>query len=169
MPLKNGEHPLTSFVAKKWGREKNPGCVFMGAGFVTFLLCLILVFFIEPMRNASIVIGSSLAIATLAAVSENMSTPARVKSFRVMLTRKVNELILEMTGDPTARVSIAELGALIQLEYAKPLHINGVPGLELKVVDKEPGMKQLIAKVTAPDYGLESFDLLLSAELKRKP
>ncbi|MFB9714281.1 hypothetical protein [Arthrobacter methylotrophus] len=125
--------------------------------------------FIETMRNPLIVIGICFAVAALYTVSEMVSTPTAVKVFRARLTRKVNELILEMTGDPTAKVSVTKLDELIEGGHGLPLHINGVPGIELKVVDKEPGVKQIIAKVTAPDYGLESFDLLLSAELKRKP
>lgn len=46
--------------------------------------------------------------------------------------------------------------------------INGVPCLDLTVAGKPFEARQVMATVTAPDYGLDSFDLLLQEEEQRK-
>ncbi|WP_427133996.1 hypothetical protein [Pseudarthrobacter sp. S9] len=61
-----------------------------------------------------------------------------------------------------------------------PLLVNGVPGVELKVVTNRPPAPKnasapkapavitttrVLAEVAAPDYGVTSFDRLLAAEL----
>jgi hypothetical protein len=173
MPGTPEEHYVAGFGAHQWTGDpgKGAGSLFFGAGFLTFLLCLLLMIFIEPLRNFFVLVGVCTLVATTWTVADVVSRAKRDKSFLSGLTARVNGSILELTGDPNAQISAWKMQQLIQHGGSSlPLHINGVPGIELKVVPgKENEATRVVALRTTPDYGLESFDLLLNAESQRKP
>lgn len=172
MPLQPNEHYVTGFGAHQWTGQpsKGSGALFFGAGFLTCLVCLPLMLFIEPLRNFFVLVLVCTVIATAATAAAVVPKVRREKAFLAGLTARVNGSILELTGDPNAQISAWKLQQLIQYSGKIPLQINGVPGLELKLV---PGAAneatRVVAVLTPPDYGLESFDLLLNAEIQRKP
>ncbi|BCW71872.1 hypothetical protein [Arthrobacter sp. NicSoilB8] len=172
MPAKPKPHYVAGFGAHQWTGQpgKGAGPLFIGAGFMTFIACLVLMIFIEPLRNVFVVIAVCTTVATIWTVADVVSKVKAEKSFLAGLTARVNGSILELTGDPNAQISAWRLQQLIQSNGKLPLQINGVPGLELSVV---PGAAneatRVVAWITPPDYGLASFDLLLNAETQRKP
>ena len=169
--VKTEEHLLTKFAAKDWtGRPaKGASSIFVGMGCLTFIVCLVLMIFIVLMRNPLVIICVCLVLATLVTVSDIANRGKREKLFLGQLAQQVNEMILEMTGDPAARISVMELRKRIEHGKPLPLRVNGVPGVEFRVDGKAGEERRIIATVTEPDYGLESFDLLLDAECQRKP
>lgn len=143
---------------------KDAGYIFFGTGFLTWLLCLPLMIFIEPLRNFGILV----IVCTLAATAMTWNTVAvNMRTDRQCLqsmAEKVNAFILETTGDPTSRVHPDRVRALIEDGQRRvDLKINGVPGLQIQVGAKEAS-NRIVAVLTRPDYGLESFDVLLAAE-----
>lgn len=172
MSARSKEHFVAGFVASQWTGQpaKEAGNLFIGAGFLTFLACLLLMIFIEPLRNFAVLVSVCTLVAIVVTVADIVSKVRAEKSFLVGLTARVNGSILELTGDPNAQISSGKLQQLIQdNRRAVPLQINGVPGLELKVVSgKENEATRILALRTTPDYGLKSFDLLLNAEKQRK-
>lgn len=169
------EHDIAGFGAKAWTGKplKESGTMFMGSGFLTFILCLLLMIFIPPLRDA-IVIIVIIVICTLVAIIVMCSTIAsNVKRDKACLRRiaeKVNAFILEVTGDPTARINHGMIETLIvNKRRGVLLSINGVPGVEIKAVSKnDHQLTRFVALLTSPECGLESFDVLLGAEGKRK-
>lgn len=173
MPLGPKDHYITGFSARQWtGRPtRGSGKLFFRSGFLTFIACLILMIFIAPLRNFFVFVGVCTAVATFATVVSFGPKVKAERAFLAGLTERVNEAILELTGDPSARIPVEELRQLIQDNRRRvPLHINGVPGVWLKVVPgQENEATRVVATLTTPDYGLESFDVLLNAEHQRKP
>ncbi|QOT19370.1 hypothetical protein [Paenarthrobacter sp. YJN-5] len=163
---KSSEHVLTTFTPNQWaGRPaKDSGYLFFGVGFLTWLVCLVLMIFIEPLRNFGIMVLVCTLSATLFTIASIVTTVKSDRAFLSGLTETLNEQILEMTGDPSARITSSRLRQMIDLGFSHSLTINGVPGLDLKVAGERFKERQVIATVTAPDYGLESFDLLLRSE-----
>jgi hypothetical protein len=172
MATKSTEHYIAGFGGPTgWTGKpfKDAGSIFLGTGFLTFLLCLVLMIFIAPLRN----IGVLVLVCTLAAtamtwntVSLNMRTDKRCLQ---SMAEKVNAFILETTGDPTSRIDLGRMQALIEDKQRRiDLKINGVPGVQIKVVAKPEAATRIVAVLTPPDYGLESFDVLLAAECKTK-
>lgn len=148
---------------------KDAGSLFLGAGFLTFLLCLLLMIFIAPLRD----IGVLVIVCTLAATVMTGNSVAvnirRDKKCLQSMAEKVNTFILETTGDPTTRVNPGRIQALIEdNRRSVDLQINGVPGVEIKAAAKPDAATRFVAVLTPPDYGLGSFDVLLEAEAQRK-
>lgn len=172
MPVESKEHYVAGFGARQWtGRPaKGAGALFFGSGFLTFLACLFFMIFIPPLRDFFVLVGVCTVVATISMVSSVVTTAKRERAFLADLTGRVNGSILELTGDPNARIPAGELRQLIQDNRRRvPLHINGVPGMKLKVVPgQENEATRVVALLTTPDYGLESFDVLLNAERQRK-
>ncbi|HEX9227672.1 MAG TPA: hypothetical protein VF885_13625 [Arthrobacter sp.] len=173
MPAKPKKFYVAGFDARQWtGRPaKGAGALFFGAGFLTFLACLFLMIFTPPLRNFIVLVGVCTAVALVSTVSSIVLTAKRESRILADLTGHVNAAILELTGVPSARVPAADVQGLIQDNRRRiPLHINGVPGLQLAgVPGKENEATHVVALLTTPEYGLESFDVLLNAELQRKP
>lgn len=170
MPEQTKEHYVAKFSAySRLGHPfKNSGASFFGAGFLTFLVCLLLMIFIEPVRNIIVVVGVCTLVATIAMVAAIVFNVKFQKASLGRMTAQVNAFIIELTGDPNAQVSSGKVRALMQNKRCVlPLHINGVPGATLKTVPKSNGKMHVVALLTTPDYGLESFDLLLKSARKR--
>jgi hypothetical protein len=86
----------------------------------------------------------------------------------------VNEVVLELTADKTKQLSAENFRSLLS-GGSRPLPVNGVSGLHLKVVGgPSPKPKQnalakpeevttthVVLAATPPDYGIGSFDRLL--------
>ncbi|MET4144232.1 hypothetical protein [Arthrobacter sp. UYCo732] len=170
MATKTTEQVLATFGPKQWAGApaKEAGNLFVGAGFIAFLLCLVLMIFIEPLRDGFVVVLVCTLFAFVAMFADIGSTVRREKAFLVGVTATINELILEMTGDPTAQISVSKFREIVEYEGSLALPVNGVPGLVLRVDGKRLEMKHVLATVTTPEYGLESFDLLLAAEEQGK-
>lgn len=166
MVAKSSEQVLATFGPEQWAGQpaKDAGYLFFGAGFLTWLLCLLLMIFIEPLRNFGVTVLVCTLVATLFTIWVITSTVKREKTFLSGLTETINEQILEMTGDPTARITVSRFRQMIDLGFSHSLKINGVPGLDLKAAGERFKERQVVATVTAPDYGLESFDVLLQSE-----
>lgn len=171
MPGQPKEYLLAEFGPNQWTGTpaKDAGHLFLGAGFLAFLVCLFLLIFIEPLRSFSAVVVVCTLAATVITVADVVVKAKGDKFFLTGLTARVNDSILELTGDPSARVSVAKMRELIEYGPNLPLPINGVPGVELTAEGKILEKKRILAVVTPPDYGLESFDVLLTAEQQRKP
>jgi hypothetical protein len=172
MPLQPNEHYVAGFGSHQWTGQpaKDSGNLFIGAGFLTFLVCLLLMFFIAPLRDFFVLVVVCTLVAAISTVADIVTKVRREKAFLAGLTGRVNGSIVELTGDPNAQISTSKMQQLIQdRRRLVPLQINGVPGIELKVV---PGAAneatRVVAVLTTPDYGLASFDLLLNAEGQRK-
>lgn len=171
MPATPHQHILAVFGPEQWTGTpaRGAGHIFIGGGFLTFLVILFLMIFIEPLRNFALLVAICTLVGTIFAVGETVSRSKREKSFLAALTAQMNSAILEITGDPHARVSAGKLRELIERCGTLPLAINGVPGVVLKVESDRFEEKRITAEAIAPDYGLTSFDLLLAAEQPRKP
>ncbi|MGO4230149.1 hypothetical protein AB4Y72_14905 [Arthrobacter sp. YAF34] len=169
MAAKRTKHLLAKFGSSDWSGSpgKEAGNVFLGSGFLTFLACLLLMIFIEPLRNVFVIIGVCTLVAIFSVVASVVSSAKREKAFLTGFTGRVNEMVLEITGDPNAQLSVGKLQDLIEDGGGVPLTINGVPGIELTVDGERLRERRVMADVTAPDYGLNSFDVLLKAEQGR--
>jgi hypothetical protein len=172
MAAKPTEHYISGFGDTQWTGLplKDSGSMFIGFGFMTFLLCLLLMIFIPPLRATLAVIVVCTVVATIAMVVQISFNIKRDKATIADMAARVNAFILELTGDPNAQVSRGKIRSLIEdNRRGVPLSINGVPGVEVKVVREKDQATRFVAVLTPPDYGLESFDVLLDAERKRKP
>lgn len=172
MPAKPTEHYIAGFGDSQWTGLplKDSGSMFIGSGFLTFLLCLLLMIFIVPLRDMSVLVGVCTLIATIAMVVTISTNVKRDRATIADMAARVNAFILELTGDPNAQVTRGKIRSLIEdNRRGVPLSINGVPGVEVKVVRKPDQASRIVALLTPPDYGLESFDVLMDAERKRQP
>lgn len=147
------------------GRESHN--LFFGTAILTAIVCLILAIFIPLLQNPGI--GAIICFITALAVTirDIASTVQREKRFLAGLTEKVNEFIVESTGDSSSRITARRLRQLIDFGGKLPLAINGVPCLDLTVTGIRFGARQIVATVTAPDYALASFDRLLQEEQRK--
>jgi hypothetical protein len=171
MPGKTTQHVLFGFDAIPGADRsmKKEVAIFMLSGFLTSIVCLFMMIPVAPLRNIFVVfLICNLVAGVVAGVPYGLKVQ-REKAFMTMLTDRLNEAILELTGDPTVRISTWTFQQRVDYGGSIPLNVNGVPGLELRLVGQKPGPRQVLAVVTQPDYGLDSFDLLLDTESRRKP
>jgi hypothetical protein len=165
-------HYVTGFSSDEWNGNplKDAGSIWFGTGLVTCILCLLLMIFIAPLRDISVVIWICNITAILAMVATIVGNVQREKRNLTKMTDQTNAFMAEVTGDPTARITRGRMQFLIvDNKRGLDLQINGVPGLEIKRVPKNEKITQVRAILTRPDYGLHSFDVLLEAEAKRTP
>lgn len=162
--------PIAHIGPQQWsGRPgKDAHNLFFGAGIIALVACLILMIFIPPLQNpgAVFIVCSVFALGTT--IWDITTTMRREKRFLTALTETINEFIVESTGDRTSLITVTRFRELIEFGRKLPLTINGVPCLDLTVAGKPFDARQVMATVTAPDYGLDSFDLLLHEEEQRK-
>jgi hypothetical protein len=161
---------IATVEPKVWsGRPaKGTGKLFFGSGFLTFIVCMFLLIPVPPLRS----VGAVIMVCTLVALAITIGKIAFIvrRQWRVLtgLTATINEFIVESTGDESSRITVDTFRFLLNDIGKVPLSINGVPCLELKAAGDRSATRQIVATVTAPDYGLHSFDQLLQEELKRK-
>ncbi|WP_142057801.1 hypothetical protein [Pseudarthrobacter sp. B4EP4b] len=126
---------------------------------------------------------SLLGLAGIGLVVWMMRTPRTLshqQQFVSNLLADVNDCAVELTGDKDARLTVKDLLALRKSGEDRPLPVNGVSGLSLRVVSDGPRQERVaaiarvadgvwttrvIVSATAPDYGTASFDRLLAAAL----
>ncbi|MEV7571499.1 hypothetical protein AB0P28_00215 [Pseudarthrobacter sp. NPDC089323] len=143
-------------------------------GFVVFaILANLLGFWLALMVVA--------VIAVIVAINSAKGNLSPQQHFVNALMADVNDTLVELTGDREARLSVNDLMALRQSGYGKPLPVNGVSGLYLRVVSDAPRQEHIAAiwrvsdrvwttrvlvSASAPDYGTDSFDRLLKAAIE---
>lgn len=130
------------------------------------IVCLVLMIFIPPLRNFGAVFVVSSVSALALTISFVFTEVKRQKWFITNQTEAVNEFIVESTGDPSSRITVDRYRQLIEFSGKLPLNINGVPCLEIKCTGDRTADRKIVATVTAPDYGLDSFDKLFQEETK---
>jgi hypothetical protein len=160
---------IATITEKQWsGRPaKDAGHQLLGGVIMMVVVCLFLMIFIPPLRNIGAVFTVSAVSALALTIFFVVTDMQREKRFFTNLTETVNEFIVESTGDRSSRITAARLRELLEFSGKLPLSINGVPCLELKSSGDRRADRQIVATVTAPDYGLDSFDRLLMEEAKR--
>jgi hypothetical protein len=144
--------------------------------------------FIPWMRSGGAILLSTGIIAITLTILAGKSEITRNRASLTQLTERVNRAILDLTDSPNSQLSVEQFRQLILTEKSHPLAVNGVPGLDLVVIKKKkavevPGAKPLasaqkvggqpsttvipewrvVVNVTVPEYGIGSFDRLLSA------
>jgi hypothetical protein len=160
---------LATITQKQWNGQpaKDCGSLFFGSLIMMGIVCLVLMIFIPPLRNFGAVFVVSAVSALGLTIAFVFTEVKRQRWFITNQTEAVNEFIVESTGDPTSRITVERFRQLIEFSGKLPLSINGVPCLELKATGDRTADRQIVATVTAPDYGLDSFDRLLMEEANR--
>lgn len=158
--------------------------MFVGFCVIGLVLCLILMIFVPVLRSsgATTVFTALFAVGltTLAVASKSSAE----RAFLRRVTAEVNGTLVGVTGNPNDSLTVEEFRALMENGRRVPLLVNGVPGLDLSVVrdrpavarepvvkrvDNEVRTTRVVITVTPPDYGISSFDRLLSAAIDADP
>lgn len=167
------QYELASFTSKQWSGKpaEDLPSMFFGSGVIALVLCLILMIPLSGLRNVG---AATLFIAVVSIALTAVSvygTATSERAFLRGLSERVNGTLLELTGNPAQQLSVQQFRALIESGRRLPLLVNGVPGLDLGVVRERPAKRKpkvtttahVVLTVTAPDYGIASFDRLLAA------
>jgi hypothetical protein len=168
---------VCSFTSKQWtGRPgEEAGAMFGRFSVVGFVLCLVLMLFVPGLRDVG---ATMLFVALFATALTALALRAKrsgERAFLQRLTGSVNDVILELTADRSQQLSADGLRSLLLDGGSRPLSVNGVSGLHLKVIQqRSPKAKQnarpkadavtttrIVIAATPPDYGIRSFDRLL--------
>lgn len=177
---------LASFTSDQWnGQPGKGGCgMFIGSVILGYILAVILMIFIPPLRDGSAATVFAFIVGIVITWAGIGSGASLQRAFLRDLLAKVNETVLGITGNPNDRLSASDLRSLIERQRSRSLLVNGVPGVELRAVQsKTPGPTRtvqvkgrpaqyqtdpiitttILIEMTAPDLGLDSFDRLLDA------
>lgn len=173
---------IRSFTSAQWDGKNSPKPVnvfapFRGkrlwAAIIAFVILCFLGIFLRVMVVLAF-IGLVLALIRFARKSPSQ------RAFITDLMSEVNDTVSELTDNASAKLSVKDLLALRDTQADMPLSVNGVSGLNLRVVSDRPGGEriaaiartddrirttQIIVAANAPDYGTASFDRLLQATL----
>lgn len=177
MPNPRTEHQvICSFTSKEWtGRpDDGAGATFVRFSVVGFVLCLFLMLFVPLLRIVGLTIIFVVFFATTCTALGIRAKASRERAVVQRLTATVNEVVLELTADKAKQLSAENLRSLLS-GGSRPLPVNGVSGLHLKVVrgpspqpkqsvpakPEEVTTTQVVLAATPPDYGIGSFDRLL--------
>lgn len=171
---------LTTFTSEQW--SGRPGhdrfSRLIGNGLMGLVLCLILMIPVPFLRNPGAVFIFTAIVAILFTAVSIRTKSSSENEFLQELTAEVNETILQLTGNPKDQLSVEDFRRLIESGESLPLPINGLSGVDLRVIQKrteqvrEPGVNRypnvitttrVVLTVTPPDYGIASFDRLLAA------
>lgn len=172
MSQKSPGHYVTGFGVNEWTDRplKDSGSMFLGSGFLTFLVCLLLMIFIPPLRDFAVYTTICTLVAILVMTATIVGNVRRDRACMQRMVEQTNAFMVETTGNPNARITAGGLRALIHdNRRSVALQINGVPGVEIKAMPKDDQATQILAILTPPDFGLRSFDVLLKAEEGQKP
>jgi hypothetical protein len=173
---------IRSFTSAQWdgGNVPKPVNVFarfrgkrLWAGIIAFvILCNLGVF------GTVVIVLAVIGLVIAMIRSSGKLSPQQ--AFVSDLMAELNDTVVELTDNADARLSVKELAALRDADRDIPLPVNGVSGLNLRVVSDRPGAERIaaiartddrvrttkvIVTATAPDYGTASFDRLLQATL----
>ncbi|MHA7291484.1 hypothetical protein ACX80V_17840 [Arthrobacter sp. MDT3-24] len=170
---------VCSFTDKEWtGRpDDGAGALFGKLSVVGLALCFLLMLLIPGLRDVSAVVLFVAMFATTFTALSILARSSRERAFLQGVTASVNEVLHELSVDSAAQLGADDLRLLLVTGKTRPLSVNGVAGLELKVIRNtspkpskhaKPIMKPItttyvVLAATPPDYGVESFDRLLEA------
>lgn len=185
---------LLAFTSLQWSGRPAQEAIYscLGLGVIGFFVCLVLMIFIAGLRDLGVatlfIVVFAIGLTTLAVWSK----ASNEKKFLAGISKRVNDTIVELTGNPNDQLSLPDFRKFIEKERCIPLLVHGVPGLELRTVrlgdlpairpkqapevrttTKNSSSKdtpvvtttQVIIAITPPDYGTASFDRLLQATL----
>lgn len=185
---------LLSFTSLQWSGRPAQEAIYscLGLGVIGFFVCLVLMIFFAGLRDPGVatlfIVVFAVGLTTLAVWSK----ASNEKKFLAAISKRVNDTIVEMTGNPNDQLSLPDFRKFIENERRIPLLVHGVPGLELRAVRQgespATGPKespphrnpprnssstrtpvvtttQVVVAITPPDYGTASFDRLLQATL----
>lgn len=171
---------LATFTSEQWSGRPGQDAFsrLIGNGLMGLVVCLLLMIPVPFLRNPVALI---LFAAVFAILFTSVSIRTKFSSenqFLQELTADVNETILQLTGNPKDQLSAEDFQELIETGDRVPLTINGLSGIDLRVIQKrtqqvqEPAVRmdakvttttRVVLTITPPDYGIESFDRLLAA------
>jgi hypothetical protein len=180
MPNPQTKHRVVcSFTDKEWtGRpDDGAGALFGRLSVVGLVLCLLLTLLVPGLRDVGAVVLFVAMFATTFTALSILARSSRERAFLEGVTASVNEVLRELSVDGGAQLGTDDLRLLLVNRKTRPLSVNGVAGLRLKVIRNTSPVPSLHAKpimkpitttyvvlaATPPDYGVESFDLLLEA------
>jgi hypothetical protein len=180
MPKPQAKHRVVcSFTDKQWtGRpDDGAGALFGRLSVAGLVLCFLLMTLFPGLRDpAAVLLFVALFAATFTTVGI-LAKCSRERAFLQGVTATVNDVIRELSADSAAPLGTDDLRLLLVSGKTRPIAVNGVAGLELKVIRNTSPKASLHAKpilkpvtttyimlaATPPDYGVESFDRLLEA------
>lgn len=170
---------VCSFTDKEWtGRpDDGAGALFGKLSVVGLALCFLLMLLIPGLRDVSAVVLFVAMFATTFTALSILARSSRERAFLQEVTASVNAVLHELSVGSAAQLGADDLRLLLVTGKTRPLSVNGVAGLELKVIRNtspkpskhaKPIMKPItttyvVLAATPPDYGVESFDRLLEA------
>lgn len=185
---------LLSFTSLQWSGRPAQEAIYscLGLGVIGFFVCLVLMIFIAGLRDPGVatlfIVVFAVGLTTLAVWSK----ASNEKKFLAGISKRVNDTIVELTGNPNDQLSLPDFRKFIENERRISLLVHGVPGLELRAVrhGESPAIgpkqspphqtaprnsssartpvvttTQVVIAITPPEYGTASFDRLLQATL----
>lgn len=165
-----GENTVTLV---RWSKKpgRNPFIRFVMLSIFGVILCLILMIFLPGLRSFGAVAFFTVAFAAI------FTTPAvsSQRSYMRGLTRRVNDAVLEVTGNPGDQLSVKQFRGMMKSGGQLSLPVSGVPGLNLRVaraprLEKEaPEQWLVVFTVIPPEDGTASFDRLVAAAIAADP
>lgn len=121
-------------------------------------------------ENAALAAGIGTVITLL--VAKSLGNRAHRKFNRNMV-RKINESVLELTGDHAQKLSLAQVRLLLEEKRSMPLTINGISGIEATVEtiksSRADDYKSVVFRVAENDDAGGSFDHLVINAAKKNP
>lgn len=171
---------LANFTSEQWSGRPGQDAFsrFIGNGLMGLVVCLLLMIPVPFLRNPGALILFTVLFAALFTTVTVRTKFSNENQFLQELTADVNEAILQLTGNPKDQLSVEDFQELIETGNKVPLTVNGLSGIDLRVIQKhaqqdgDPAAKwdpkvttttRVVLTVTPPDYGIESFDRLLAA------
>ena len=171
---------LATFTSEQWTGRPGKDVVsrLIGNGLMGLVVCLLLMIPVPFLRNPEALVLFTVLFAVLFTTVTVRTKFSNENQFLQGLTADVNETILQLTGNPKDQLSVDGFQTLIDTGNRLPLTINGLSGIDLRVIQKrtqearDPAVKRdakvtttarVVLTVTPPDYGIESFDRLLAA------
>ncbi|MBO1266457.1 hypothetical protein [Arthrobacter cavernae] len=157
----------------RWSKKpgEDPIIKFIMFSVLGLILCLFLMIFMPGLRSFGAV---ALFTAIFAAIL-TVPTASGRRSFMRGLTKRVNDTIGEVTGNPHDQLSVRQFRQLVKSGEQLPLIVNGVPGLNLHVerastLEKNAPEKWFVVfTIIPPENGPASFDRLLAAAIGARP
>jgi hypothetical protein len=170
---------VCSFTDKEWtGRpDDGAGALFGRLSVVGLALCFLLMLLVPGLRDVAAVVLFVAMFATTFTALSVLARSSRERAFLQGVTASVNDVLHELSVDGAPQLGADDLRLLLVNRHTRPLSVNGVAGLEIKVIRNtspkpsqhaKPIMKPVtttyvVLAATPPDYGVESFDRLLEA------
>lgn len=178
MPNRRTEQQvICTFTSREWtGRPADgAGTTFGRFSVVGLVLCLFLMLFVPWLRNLGAMMLFVAFFATACTALSIRAKDSRERAVLQRLTATVNEVVLALTADRAEQLSAENFRSLLIDGGSRPLPVNGVTGMHLKVVrgsspkpkpnagpkPEEVSTTHVALEATAPDYGIGSFDRLL--------